>query len=460
MALGDAPPALPRDPNFEPSYRLERIEVRGNAKTKTALILREVGLAAGDVVSAADPRVELARLRLLALGFFLDVHLSLSKGHDRGSAILTVEVEERGTIVLDAIYLGSSDATTLWGGLAATERNLLGRGLAVGAGFVGSTRPKVVDAESGFAGALRISGPPAFFSGRLALQGSLNVSRGSEFFRTDGPNSSASPADFVAADVRRLGGTLGAGRALTRTLFVIGEVRYESLRAGLPERTQRLLPDGEATPIDFQIRDGFSHLSSFAVTLDLDTRIDPVLPHSGHHVSLSIEGASQSIASDYAFLKGVAQSSSYLPTRRGQALGFHVFLGGIWGNAPFFDRFFVGDLNQLLPPRALGLNFSTQPSRNLLGTHIAGHRYDNLAGRLLIDYAIPIWRRHGLFYRGDAFAAVGLFALANPDDLRDRTVRFSQAVAADLTFDLGVRLDTPIGIFTLSIANAIGRIPF
>jgi hypothetical protein len=29
-----------------------------------------------------------------------------------------------------------------------------------------------------------------------------------------------------------------------------------------------------------------------------------------------------------------------------------------------------------------------------------------------------------------------------------------------LTADLGIRLDTYIGIFTLSVANAIGRIPF
>ena len=30
----------------------------------------------------------------------------------------------------------------------------------------------------------------------------------------------------------------------------------------------------------------------------------------------------------------------------------------------------------------------------------------------------------------------------------------------DLTADLGLRLDTYIGIFTLSIANGLGRIPF
>ena len=89
----------------------------------------------------------------------------------------------------------------------------------------------------------------------------------------------------------------------------------------------------------------------------------------------------------------------------GHALGFHFFAGAIAGDAPFFDRFFIGDLNLLLPRRALGINFSTQPSRNLLGTTIAHHRYDNYAGRVLVEYAIPIWRRRGFVYGGDAFIA-------------------------------------------------------
>ena len=475
FAAGDDPPAhaapsdateavplpeFPPDPAFEPNYAIEGIEVRGNHKTKTALILREVGLAVGDVVSANDARVGLARLRLLALGFFLDVHLSLVKGAERGRASLVVEVEERGTIILDALYLGTSQATSVWGGLAATERNLLGRGLSLGGGFVGSTRPQVAGAEPGFAGALHMSGPPAFFSGRLALQASFNFSLGSEFFRKSGDNTSATPSDFVAANVRRLGGAFGAGRALSRTFFLTGEARFESIRADLPSERTQISPDGRVTTIPFAVRDGKSHLGSLSVILDIDSRTDPVLPRGGHHISLSVEATTTALASSYGFVKGVAQASNYFPLRWGHILGIHGYLGGIWGDAPYFDRFFVGDLNLLLPPRALGLNFSTQPSHDLLGTGIAAHRYDNLAGRALVEYAIPIWSRHGLLYRGDAFAAFGIFAMSSPDDLRNRDLSLSRAVASDLTADLGIRLDTYIGIFTLSVANAIGRIPF
>ncbi len=456
-ADAQALPEFPRDPTFEPSYVLEGVEVRGNRKTQTALILREVGLHAGDVVSANDARVGLARLRLLALGFFLDVHLSLVKGTKRGHASLVVEVEERGTIILDALYLGTSQATAVWGGLAVTERNLLGRGLALGGGFVGSTRPRVEGAEPGFAGALHVAGPPAFFSGRLALQASFNVSRGSEFMRTGGDASSADPANFIAANVRRTGGTFGAGRALSRTFFLTGEARFESIRAEVPLLK---LPAGTTPPIPLAIHDGDSHLGSLSLILDIDSRTDPILPRGGHHVSFSVEATTTALASSYGFVKGVVQASNYFPLRWGHVLGIHGYLGGIWGDAPYFDRFFIGDLNQLLPPRALGLNFSTQPSRDFLGTGIAAHRYDNLAGRALVEYAIPIWSRHGLLYRGDAFAAFGVLAVSNPDDLRRGALPLSRAIASDLTADLGIRLDTTIGIFTLSVANAIGRIPF
>jgi outer membrane protein insertion porin family len=452
-------PEFPPDPAFETSYRIENIEVRGNQKTKTWLILRELGLHPGDVLLANDARVGLARLRLLALGYFLDVHLSLVKGERRGLATLVVEVEERGTVILDAIYLGSSQATAFWGGLAATERNLFGRGIALGGGFVGSTRPDVPGAEPGFAGALKLAGPPAFFSGRLALQAGFLASRGSEFFRYRGDQSSADPSDFFPVNTRRLGGTLAAGHALSRTFFLTGEARFESIRAELP--TQPLgLPGGLVVEGPPEVHPGQSHLGTFSLVLDIDSRSDPVLPRSGHHVAFSVEGSTSALASSYSFLKGVAQASLYLPFRWGHIFGLHLYLGGIWGNAPYFDRFFVGDLNQLLPPRALGLNFSTQPSRDLLGTGSSVRRYENLAGRVLVEYAVPIWSRHGLLYRGDAFAAVGIFALTDSDDLRSSNLSLSRALTADVTADLGIRLDTYVGIFTLSVANAIGRIPF
>ena len=72
------------DPSFGPRYTIERVAIRGNRKTEASLILGEIGLRQGDTVSASDPRVEAARYRLLALGYFLDARLSVTRGAKRG----------------------------------------------------------------------------------------------------------------------------------------------------------------------------------------------------------------------------------------------------------------------------------------------------------------------------------------------------------------------------------------
>jgi outer membrane protein insertion porin family len=432
--------------------------VRGNHKTDTTLILRELGLSIGEVVGATDPRVEAARLRLFSLGYFLDVKFSLEKGARPPGAILVVAVEERGTIIANGIYLGTSEATTLWGGLDVAETNLLGRGIGLGAGFVTSSKPKVPGSVPGLALALRAAGPWRR-DGFLTPYGSFLYSDGSEFFRALGDFDDATPSNFVAVRTKRVGGTLGIGIDLSRTVRVSAEGRYESITATLPDVRSRQAPDGTRAPISFGIHEGDSRLSSLGVGFDIDTRSDPVLPTRGSRASVTLQTALPFLGSRYAFAKGVAQASWYHPVYK-HVIGVHGFAGAMFGDAPYFERFFIGDLNLLLPPRALGLNFSTLASRDFLGTSVASHRYDSFAARLLVEYAVPLWRRRGFFYRGDAFAAFGAFSVANLDDLRVRDVPPGQALAADLTADLGLRLDTYVGIFTVSVANALGRIPF
>ena len=58
-----------------------------------------------------------------------------------------------------------------------------------------------------------------------------------------------------------------------------------------------------------------------------------------------------------------------------------------------------------------------------------------------------------------AFGAFGAFTLAGLDDLRARDTSAHQAFPLDLTADLGIKLDTHIGIFTVSVGNLLGRIP-
>jgi len=453
-------PNLPSfEPGFGPRYHIEQIVVSGNHKTKTEVILREIGIAPGDVISASDQRVEAARFRLLSRGFFLDVRLSLTRGKKRGGAVLLVEVEERGTIVINELYPSTSAATTFWGGIDVSETNFLGRGINLGGAFVVSTTPKVPQSRRGVGLRLHGSLPEIPSLGvSLSLTGLYND--GSEFYRVIGADTDPNPANFIGVRTRRAGGILGAGKPLGRYLRVFADLREEAVNGQLPMVRDRIYESGIVKPIDFDVDEGNSRVGSFTLTLDYDTRQDPVLPRSGGRFVASIEGAHGVLGSTYDFAKAVVQASVYTRMPHGHALGFHLLLGGIVGDAPYFDRFFVGDLNLLLPRRALGINFSTLASRNLLGTGIAGHRYDDYAARILIEYAIPIWRRHGFVYGGDAFAAIGMFGLASEVDFRPPDDFGWNNLPIDMTADLGLRLDTYVGVFTISIANALGRSSF
>ena len=96
---------------------------------------RRAGPRPGAAVDASDPRVEAARYRLLALGYFLDVRLSVTRGASRGGVVLVVEVEERGTIVINELFPSTSAATAFWGGADVSETNFLGRGINLGGGL-------------------------------------------------------------------------------------------------------------------------------------------------------------------------------------------------------------------------------------------------------------------------------------------------------------------------------------
>ena len=459
MALTAAAHAQEAEP-VGPHYVLDDIEVRGNDKTRATVITNALHVHAGDVIGADDSRVEASRFHLLGLGLFEDVHLSLRKGAERGHVVLVVEVVERGTLILNEIFLGTSEATTFWGGLDVGENNFLGHGVQLSAAAVAGSQADVDHAIAQQGLRLRLWDPDVRGWG-IGLGGEVLYNNGSEFFRKAGASDDANPKLFTASQYRRVGGQAGGSFDLGRIAHVRITHRAEWLDSNLPATRSRMLPDGRLEPIDFGVDEGTSLLSVFGVLVDFDTRDDPVSPEHGFRLALDGQLATRLWASDYDYGKLTVAYDHFnrLPWRH-HVLAVHLFGGVIVGDAPLFEQFFVGDLNRLLPPRALGLNFSTLPSRALLGLDaIRDRRYDPIAGRAAVEYVIPLFRGHKMIYAGDFFALAGIFTLTSFDDLSQRDTSLGNALPLDLTFDIGVRLDTSIGIFSLSAGNAIGRLP-
>ena len=130
---GSKPLKAVRNDEAIPRYLVEAIELRGHVETSEAYIFRLMGLEAGQLIGPKDDRVELARLRLLASGNFLSVDMSLRRGSAPGRVILVVRLEERGTILLNDVYLGTSEATEFWGDLMFPKPTFSAKGFFWGA---------------------------------------------------------------------------------------------------------------------------------------------------------------------------------------------------------------------------------------------------------------------------------------------------------------------------------------
>ena len=157
------------DGEFGPVIVIEGIEVVGNTVTQTELIRRTLPLAVGDVVHASDKRLRDARFKVLALGFFRDVRLAMRKGSARGQVVLEISVIERGTVVLNRLWFGTSNVSPYWVGADVGQRNLLGLGVSVGAGFIYAANGDVANSRPQWAAELRAA-DPSLLGGCIQVQ--------------------------------------------------------------------------------------------------------------------------------------------------------------------------------------------------------------------------------------------------------------------------------------------------
>ncbi|CCD95165.1 conserved exported hypothetical protein [Bradyrhizobium sp. ORS 375] len=109
-----------------PRTYIERINIRGNTRTRDYVIRREFDISEGDAYNRA--LVDRAERRLKNLDFFKDVKISTEPGSSSDRVILVVNLEEKST----GDFSISGGYSTTDGALAEvsiSERNFLGRGL-------------------------------------------------------------------------------------------------------------------------------------------------------------------------------------------------------------------------------------------------------------------------------------------------------------------------------------------
>jgi outer membrane protein insertion porin family len=441
-------------------YTLEGIEVRGNRTTLSRVVLRYVPFRAGDALDVNDPELELTRFRLLGTGFFRTVQLSLRRGTQRGYVVLVVDVAERNTIVVDDVWLGVSydvnaegqgKPLTAFGGAQVTETNLAGTGIGLGGAFA------VADSQLGLRARLV---DPQLGSSNWIAETEILYNNARDFFGNNDVLVNGQAEDYAVVTYQRFGGRVGFGHDLGVSSQLLFNYRLERITADVPLAASdyRGL---DVEPIDFMLPNGASILSTLSATIVHDTRDEQFLPSRGHHLVASLDVGLTPLGSYYPYTKLVVRASQWFSLPWGHVLSLDAFAGAIFGDAPLFERFYVGDFSDLLPDRVLDLNFDRRPAPNYLGTDIVEIRYGNYAAKLDAEYRIPVYRSRRSIYGVDFFGSVGVYGVANEQDFVDpaRGYLGFSTVPIDLTFNAGLRIDTQAGGFVIGIANLVGLAP-
>lgn len=419
--------AVPEEPRAPIPRIVEAIEVIGNDKTARTVITGFLSLSPGELVD--ESAIEESRIRLLSTGFFRSVEFRLRRGSSRGWVLLVVEVVERNTLRIENLAFGFGPGHAPFAAIGLAESNFLGRGVSVsGAIAIGEDR---------HGGELRffvpaLSGTPIQVAGSaLWLVGKESISSQLGF---DGPQ----------LGYERAGGSLAFG-------FSSGPAQRISLIYRLESITVDRLPNLDP-PVLRQapsVLGDHSLLSTLALTWERDTRDDALAPTRGSRLALGVEVGTSLLGSDYEHSKYTGEALSAMHVVNGQALVLHVFGGLIQGRAPFFSQFFRRDHayfsydgNAL--PRAVQLNFGEN------------NDYDDVIVDAGAEYDVPIYSNPtGLLSRVILYGAASFTATGSLDESQDDLGGRGAFGTFPITADVGLKLDSVIGRFTLSGAYAL-----
>ena len=353
---------------------IERIEIRGNTRTRDFVIRREFDVSEGDAFNRT--LIQKARRRLEALGYFESVRISTVPGSDPDRVVVVVQVEDKSTgeFGVGAGYQTAGDGAATGRptfDLSITERNLLGRGQFIRGSVSGTTQNRTY--------AFSFTEP--FFLGRRLAAG-FDVSREQENFETY-------DSDTFAGGVRLTA-------PLTEQLSLTGFYSYSRQNYDLVQ------PDDPSTPNvdectapaivcdDFETYGGYTK-SSVGYQLSYDRLNDRRNPTSGFYADFRQEFAG--VGGDANWLKTTASARYYRPlVEEFDIIGAVKVRGGnvtaLDDELRTFDHFFInskllrGFESRTVGPRAVDAD------GNISETSIGGTNF--VAGTAEVVFPLPL----------------------------------------------------------------------
>ena len=396
-------------------FRVGNIEVRGNSKTQDKVVRRAFDTAPGDLYDSAD--VQLGTRRLQATRFFTRLNVS-PVGDDPEQRDLLVEVEEGSTALLT------------FGGAVSSN------GGVIGTLKYEQTNFDIADYPTGigdfFGGDALVGGGQTF---RVLLEpGTINSNATVSFYepyfldQNLGFGVDAYYRTYRRREYqdRRAGGKVRfnpkVGRNFRTGVFFRGEdVRIFDLDD----------PRGDRAP-DILDYEGHTTLTSVGGEIGYDQIDSPLLPTLGFQSNVG--GEVYGVLGGPEFQKLTAGFDGFVPLRRDltdrpTVLELRLDSGYIFGDSPFFERFYAGGFGSLRGFAFRGIS----PRQGIDGDAVGG--IFSVTGSLALGFPL-----YGESIRGVVFNDFGTVE----SDLKLGTIRDS--LGFGLRFQLEPLGNVPIAL--------------
>lgn len=357
---------------------IQKIEIRGNIKTKDKVIRRELAVVPGGIYSTVLVDASADRLRNLNYFEKVDTMPEPTPIPNRKNLAVTVEEKRTGSVTFGA---GFSSIDNLVGFIEVTQGNfdLHNWPSFTGGGQKLRLRLQVGTQRQDYVLSFT---EPWFLDQRLSL--------GFDLFRRT--------SNFLSQlyEENRTGGDLRLGKALNE--FVRASVEY-----GLQKIDLTVSPTASK---ELQSQTGSSVRSSLAMSLVYDARDNVFLTTRGNRTELSAEVVGGPQGGDISVYKLGAKTTFYFPFFNGHVLellgaaGVVDAFGSTRGSGPtvteangavikvddvpIFDRYFLGGANTMR-----GFAYRKISPKDVQGEPVGGNTYVNAT----IEYTIPVVER-------------------------------------------------------------------
>ena len=446
-----------------PPVHIERIEVKGNTKTRDKVIRREVVIEEGNLFS--ETGMEASKRRITALGYFDRVDVSTEQGSSPDKIIVNIEVTEKPTGTFQ-VGAGFSSIESFIATAQVQQANLFGNGQSL--------------ALQAQVSALRQLVTLRFFEPYF-LDSLWNMS--SELYDTL----------YVFPDFARrsVGGSLTFGYALINPwlrLSLTGTLEWDSVDTSPSTNTLFGATPGfvsifQQLPLANLFNSG--RVASLRPTITYDTRDNRLFPTSGIFLQASTELASEVLGSQFNYIRNHFTGRFYYPLGGGNGMpgsGFVLKLNTDIGlitspdpqGVPIFQRYFLGGildvrgfyLRSIGPrlPLTASLDPNSAPISN--GANIGGNldAYENL------ELEFPIIDKVGIrgvvfFDAGNAWNLESQFCKTTPAPQFDPVVQpcftFPNSMGLLRTSTgFGIRWFSPLGPLRFEWGFPLAPLPY